>query len=176
MSEFRVWPYAPLNGDWSIPDDILAYVWGELVEQNKVKQVFWAGGVTTFDGFVNFLQRNENHPVVLMDMKQGVPVVLAWLNGVEGKHALAHFVVLGPIKDGYGETILEYWGEFTNGNGRRVVEVLLGFIPETNMKAIRCAETIGFKTLGTIPRLCELPYEGGKLVGGTVVYYDWGGK
>jgi hypothetical protein len=173
---YQVWPYAQLSdGEWSIPEDILAYTWSELYEHGKVEKVFWAGGVRSFSEFVKFLRLPENHPLFLVEETGGLPVAICWLNGVEGNHALAHFCVLGPFEVSMGHKVLEYWGSFKNGNGRKVVEVLLGFIPETNIPAIKTVQKIGFKVLGTIPKLCDLPFEH-RQVGGTVVYYDWGGK
>jgi hypothetical protein len=172
---YKVWPYAQLeDGSWSIPDDTLRWVWYELVRLDRVKWLFWGGTVTDFNGFVAFLELPQNHPLILMDDELVQPAGIAWLNGVEGNHAIAHFAVIGKYQEGMGDEVLRFWSSFSNGNGKRILDVLIGFIPEINIPAILTVQRIGFDVIGTIPKLCEMPYEG-KTVGGTVVYFNWEG-
>jgi hypothetical protein len=177
MGNFQVWPYVKTQTGWSIPDELMWYVWTRLEKEGKVEKLFWGGNVyDTFD-FMDFLRRPTNHPLLLVDMDAGKPCAVAWLNGIEGNHAIAHFAILGNYRRGMGSTVFEFWRQFRRDDGEPLVKVLMGFTPANNDKAVKFTRYLGFQILGTVPHLCELPYEN-KTVGAVVSYYDLqnGGK
>lgn len=169
MNEYKVWPYALMeSGNWSIPDELILWIWDKMCESGREKHVFWNGCVRDGLSFIAFLRRYDTYPIVVVDTQKGEPCAIGWLNGVERTHALVHFCVLGKPWPGIGQAALEYWKSFG------LLKVLVGITPETNRPALKYVGKLGFEVVGTIPKLCEMHYDG-TLVGGVVTYRDMEG-
>ncbi len=170
---YQILPILMKDGICNLSDEFLNNIWNQIVAEGKAKDLFYAG--TVYDGptWINHIKGTGNFPVVCMDAVERKPVYLAWLNSVGDNHAFAHHCALGPFKRGAARFILDFWGAFTNPRiGGRLFKVLLGLTPETNTKAIKALHIVGFKSIGTIPHICHLAYEG-RHVGGVVSYYEY---
>jgi hypothetical protein len=174
MKRFTIMPYvfSVENEQWSIPDSIMAEVWDHMCLEKKAEVVFWGGGITNTHEFLKFMKEDKNFPLLVIDVVSLVPVMVAWLNGIEMNHAIGHFCSLEKYDPEMAKTIIEFWKNLEKPDHSKMFNVLLGFIPETNDKAIKNAIRIGFTNLGTIPGMCSMAYNNNIIVGASVLYYD----
>jgi hypothetical protein len=148
----------------------MSYVWETMVLEEKASKVFWGGGVANFAQFMLFMQDEKNFPLLVLNGNLN-PVAIAWLNGVELNHAIAHFCVLGRWDKDMGSVVMDFWKGLIKPDGTPMLRVILGFIPEVNARAIDAIKSIGFVVLGKIPNMCTLA-DDQTTVGATVMYYD----
>ena len=170
LGRFQVWPLVELDdGEKSIPDWWLSYVWEQMHEEGRDVQVFYTGGVKTTDDWLGFINNPHNFPVFVMDAKTKKPVMAAWLNNVGQGVAEGHFCALGKYRPGSGEMVINYWRSFTGDDGNSFLRVIYGVTPEPYTTVFKLLHILGFEQLGTIPGLCFLAYEK-KRVGGVISY------
>lgn len=148
-NEFQLVPYAKLDEGWSLPDEFLYSLAIQMVQEGSFHRVFYEGHITTPEQFLEAMQKPANVPVFFFDGSE--PLGFAWLNGVSGGLAFAHF---GGLKAARGRAVrvgqlaVKYW--LTNFPW---LELILGITPEPNRLAVRFIERLGFTVLGTIPRV-----------------------
>lgn len=167
---YQLWPYVCYEDDkFSIPDEMLAEIYRDLVESGRAGIVFYSGGISTQKDFINYLKDPKNHFVFVVDTETRQFVFMAWLNSIQGHTAYSHFSGLGnaPYRPEMGQLVIDYWGS------TGVPAVLVGVIPETNKTAIKLAMNLGYEKAGIIPELCELH---NARVGGAILYYLFGGE
>lgn len=165
MSEkYQLWPAAYVGGQFSVPDEILRFLWREMVRTGKDTALFYNGGVEDEGQWITWLKNPDNYPVLVIDTDTEKIVCIAWMNHAVDGAALVHFCMLGFPRPEIGETVLKYW------SGMGALSVLVGFTPETYTAAIKYAKLIGFKESGYIPRMCNMVYEG-RRVGAVITTY-----
>jgi hypothetical protein len=165
MSErYQLWPAAFVGGQFSVPDEILRYLWRELVRTGKDTQLFYNGGVDDEGKWLSWIKATDNYPVLVIDTDVKKIVCIAWLNNAVDGAALAHFCMMGFPRPEIGETVLRYW------SGTGALSVLVGFTPENYTAAIKYAKRIGFVESGYIPSMCNMVHEG-RRVGAVVTTY-----
>lgn len=175
MSRFEPWPLVQIDGEWSIPDEILRLVWYKMQKEDKVKAVWYDGGVTSEEEWFEFIKSPVNYPVLIIDKERQEVVMLAWLNGLRDGTAQCHFCILGPYRRGVEKVVMEYWSGWPDGNGGRLLKVLIGITPESYDTTLKLVRMAGFTTLETrIPNMCNLIYEG-RRVSAVISYYTPGG-
>jgi hypothetical protein len=164
VERYQLWPGAFIDGVFSIPDEVLIGLWREMESTGKHRDLFYSGVVTTSADWVDWIKSPSNYPVFVVDTTRVKIVAIGWLNHVGDGCALAHFCILGMPRAEIGIVVLQYWSNV------KVLEVLVGFTPETNRGAVRYAEKIGFKRTGYIPRMCNMVYDG-RRVGAVITTY-----
>ncbi len=161
---YQLWPCAFVDGVFSVPDEILRFLWRELEHTGKYRDLFYNGGVSTAEQWIAWIKDKDNYPVFAVDLVSMRIACIAWLNNAVDGAALIHFCMLGLPRPEIGETVLRYWSNIG------VLSVIVGFTPETNMAAVKYAKRIGFTVSGYIPKMCNMVYEG-RRVGAVVTTY-----
>jgi len=152
---FIVWPLRNVAGRQVLSDEVLLDVWRQIVEEDKVDLVFYAGGVCTPREFLEYILQPSLRVSLVIDAVSGLVCVLGWLTPAGDGSAFVHYCNLGRFRRDAGRTLLHHWCEPPEPGGRPVFEVLLGITPEPHAGAIRAARIMGFVPVGTIPRYCR---------------------
>ena len=161
---YQLWPAAFVEGQFSVPDECLVFLWREMERTGKQRDLFYNGGITTEEQWIAWIKAPENYPVLVVDSSSKKIVSIAWLNHAVDGAALVHFCMLGMPRPEIGKTVLRFW------SGMGILSVIVGFTPETNTAAIKYAKRIGFVESGYIPSMCNMIYEG-RRVGAVVTTY-----
>jgi hypothetical protein len=161
---YALWPAAFVDGAFSIPDEVLAGLWREMVATGRDKGLFYNGAVTDESGWIAWIKDPANYPVLVADTTRNRIVCVAWLNNAVDGAALVHFCMLGMPRPEIGKAVLRYWSRVS------ILHVLVGFTPDSNMAAVKYARSIGFVDAGYIPSMCNMIYKG-RRVGAVVTTY-----
>ncbi len=154
MERYIPWPYTwnPDVEQWTIPDHLLLAIWDEMVATGRAEEVFIDGCVSTGAGWLDFLRRPGTHPVVAVDSIAERPVGIAWLTHLRlGHNAEGHFCGCGPYRRGAYTAVLDYWRSW------KLFQVVIGFTPANNEKAVRAVKIAGFRECGRIPKFYKHP-------------------
>jgi hypothetical protein len=165
-NEVRLVPYAKLEDGWSLPDEFLYSLAVQMVREGSFHLVFYDGTITTPEAFLETMQKPANVPVFFFDGSE--PLGFAWLNGLSGSLAFAHFAGLKAVRgrsEKVGRLAIKYWMNYMP-----FLNVILGITPEPNRLAIRLIQRIGFRPLGVIPGILFDAYKSER-VGALVSYY-----
>jgi len=166
-SRFDLYPLVQINGQWSIPDEILAGIWKQIEAEDKVKDLMYDGTIKSAFDWVSFLKRPGTFPVLVVDREPKTVVHIAWLRDVFDIGAWAHHCSVGRYQRGAWEAVRDYW----HGNFKGL-KLLLGLTPETNEKAIKFLTKIcKFTVVGKIPLMCNMAYLG-KRVPAIISYHE----
>jgi hypothetical protein len=169
-NEISILPYAQINGAWTLSDDRILEIVRKCQEDGTFKRVFCEGGITDGKQFVEEMKRPQN--VAVFVFRGTEPIGFAWLNGIAGKHAFAHFCFMvsawGPDTEPAGRMLLDYWMSL-QAYGEPVLDVIIGATPKNGFAA-SFAERIGFTRVGEIPRMIYNRYSGQK-VPAVILYY-----
>lgn len=154
VERYQLWPAAFVDGAFSIPDVVLEGLWHEMERTGKTRDLFYNGLIRDAAGWLYWVKNPANYPVAVVDAVRNRISAVGWLNNAGDGAALAHFCVLGLPRPEMGRVVLRYWSNV------KILRVLIGFTPESNVSAIKYAEKIGFKRSGYIPQMCNMAYEG----------------
>ena len=168
---FEVLPITPVGMTGPVGDELLTAIWRRLVNEQKVEQLFYGGGVATPEAFLKFVRAPDIAACLAVDLDSREPVVLAWLTNIGNRSAFAHYAVLGRPQRAAGRAVLDFWRSFRDRAGEPVIDVLLGITPDTHRLALRVLKIMGFTSIGTIPRYCDTAYEG-RRTGGVISYLE----
>lgn len=164
-NRYYLWPMALVDGEWSIPDQVWAHVWGIMVKTGRAERLFYNGYIRTYDDWILWVKDRSNLVVLAVDSKSKKFACVAWLNNIAEGAAQAHFCFIESMpRPDIGKSVLAYWSGFPG------LYVITGLTPESHPEAVRYAEMIGFAIQGTIPSFCNLAYEG-RRVGAVVSSY-----
>lgn len=164
-SRYHVVPVTPAT----LPDEGLRDIWERMVAEEKVTDLFYAGGIDTADDFTQAIRAPWVSPVAVIDTAHATPVVLAWLTNLGSGSAFVHYCTLGHPRRDAGRALLAYWERLLDDAGKPLIEVLLGITPETHVAALRVIRIMGFTNGCTIPRYCVVAAPPGR-VGGVLSY------
>lgn len=147
-------PYAQVDGAWSVRDADVKHCWRKMEEEGTARIVFWSGSVKTEDDFLAMCKAPAN--IVVFVISDTDFLGLAWLNEVSGNHAMAHFCFFrdswGTDSIEMGEMVLSYWFSFEY-EGEPVLKVIIGNVPDFNVKALSFIRKLGFIRVGEIPHI-----------------------
>ena len=170
---YQVFPIVMVQGQLNIPDEVLASVWGQMVEEGKAQKVFYNGYITSVYDFINFIKTGGVLPILIADNETESFVHIAWISDYGGGHACLHHCSLGKFKRGAAKAILRYYELFKDPESDGpAFHVLIGITPENNIAAVRVAKLMGFKVIGAVPMLCHDIYAD-ESVGGVISYYQY---
>lgn len=172
MPSYDILPlFQQADGRWSLPDDPLIAIWQRIVSEEKVEQLFYAGGIDTPADFLGFIKSSQVIACLVLDLETRSPCALGWLTNAAGGSAFVHYCVLGPPRRSAGQALLDYWCNFRGSNGQRLFRVLMGITPEIHTAALRVIRIMGFTSIGTIPRYCAID-RGRRHCGAVISYYE----
>lgn len=160
LNNISVVPYVEINGQRTIPDDVVRKVFWKLKDDGTLKVVFYEGLVKSEDDLLKLLKNPHNYPcfVFVNDDLRG----LAWFNDLHDGYATAHFCVFkeswGRESLEMGKKVLDYWWSFPKGDGP-LLDLLLGVTPSKYSHALRFVSQLGFKAIGEVPRILHDAYE-----------------
>ena len=147
-------PYVDSGGAYSLPDDVIKNIWRIMVHYNLDKAVFYSGGMDE-GRFLKFL-KNKGNVVHTIWEDDGISMI-AWLNSFGANHAFAHFCCFpktwGRNSVVLGRKSLKYWFDFKNDDGTPLLDVIMGFTPEYNKRAVSFVKKVGLTIMGTVPHI-----------------------
>lgn len=148
-------PYVEVDGSRTIPDSLLSGFFEEMERDELTDIVFYTNELDSSQ-FVKMMKNPANLPVFIWD--DGLKGV-AWINNLADNHAMGHFCFLksgwGKFAEQAGEEVLKYWFAIDGSNGP-LFDLIFGFIPEFNQRAVNFSQRIGFTKLGVIPKLANV--------------------
>lgn len=163
-------PYVEIDGEWTIPDRLMAALWQKTANDRLHEVTFYDGSILNADQFLAYMKSDKTLPVVALD--ETGPHGFAWLTEINGNRAFAHFCMM---RDSWGksakmiaEQILNYWWMLSGEKGP-VLKLIMGLTPEQNKPALRFIQKLGFTLVGSIPQMCRMP---GGAVPGVLSYIE----
>lgn len=154
-----IWPIVAIAGKApTVPEDLLRGVWRQMVEENRASTVFYDGHVNNESSWVSYMYDRGNISCLVVDTVDKRVAAVAWLNSPGPNFAFAHFCVLGKTNHHAGKRVLQWWSNIRNPATVRYYDIILGLIPESNLKAQEFIEHLGFRKIGTIPKICSMAY------------------
>ena len=148
----QIIPYVLNDGAYSLPDRAVLSIWATMEEHQLDKAVFYSGGMNG-EKFLRFVKSPGNvvHTIWQEDRIQ----LIAWLNGFGANHAFGHFCCFpetwGKNSVELGGKSIDYWFNFKRDDGEPLLDVIVGFTPANNRKAVEYIKKIGLSIMGTIP-------------------------
>lgn len=137
-----------------------------MAREDVFHRVFYDGSVRDARAFLELMQKPANVPVFVFEGAE--PLGFAWLNGLNGGIAFAHFCGLKAAKgrtQQLGRLCIGYWMK-----NFQFLRVILGLTPSNNKLAVRFIQRLGFTPLGEIPGVVHDAYSGER-VGAVISYY-----
>jgi hypothetical protein len=159
------WPYVKCENQWSIPNEILFFIWDELVNNGNDKELFYDAGIKNGNEFISYMQNPSNFLVLGVDSNENKIVAFGFVNNYQDGHAYAHFSFMDGFRKNVGEMIIDYWRQLKRPNGDKIFEILIGITPESYEKVIKIIQTWGFQIIGKIPKICFIADKGIKEAG-----------
>ena len=158
-----VFPYAKVNGNWSVPDSYIKSIFQKTLQDGSVRKLFWDGRVQTEDQFLEYFQDPKNLPILIF--KDQKLEAYFWLNSIGRNFAFVHYCFFsnswgGDKKDMF-ESAISYWFNFMYGE-KPLFDVLVGMVPSFNKHAINLIKEFGFTKIGEIPNMIDDIYLGKK--------------
>ena len=153
--QYRIVPLRDAAGQQVIGDDALVAIWGRLLAEGKVEQLFYFGGINTPEDFLGYVKGVNLHVCVVAENETNQVRGIIWLTNISGGTAFVHYAAIGPFRRGGGRAAVDYWCSLRRQDGQPVLHVLLGITPEYHRDALRVIRIMGFASLGTIPSYCR---------------------
>ena len=149
--KFQLFPYTEIDGIKTASDSVVRNLFKRTMADGLDKIVFYEGGIQTEDEFLSMAKGNVLFYFLMDDNKA---IGYMWLNRFENHTARQHYCV---FKEYWGHTI--DIGKFTlrtllnmkDKDDNFVFDLLTGFVPAWNKKAISFSLKCGGKSLGTVP-------------------------
>jgi len=135
----------------------------DVMEQEKLLSIFFHTGLVDREGFIRRFS-GDDHLTYAAYSADGVPLVLAVVNGLSGASGMTHFCYFREGR-GMAQQLAREWMIMLRNDGMRS---LTGLTPAPYRHALAFAERVGFRRLGTIPGACKLVCRGGRLCDGVV--------
>jgi hypothetical protein len=110
-----------------------------------VKTVFPGGEIKTEEDWIKFSNNPAN--VISKITVNGKIKGVMWLTGIQRNHAYGHFCFFPPWGHSlrYARIVLRQWF--------KSLDIIMGMIPCSNIKAQKFTEALGFKKLAIIPKV-----------------------
>ena len=163
MSELILIPYVQINGQWTLTDEMLAFMCGMMVKEGSAKTFFYDGAVLNESNFIRICKAGNVH---FMFSDDGQPAAMGMLNNFGANYAHAHWLcfknIWGKQTDEAISKSLKYWFNFMK-DGKPLFDVLLGIYPETNGRIDKFAKESGFTVIGAIPDILYNYWENRKM-------------
>ncbi|HEX9972294.1 MAG TPA: hypothetical protein VGD14_09505 [bacterium] len=149
---FRLLSYTEIDGIRTAADSDIKKLWERTVADGLDKIVFYEGTIWNAEQFLKMVKHPGAAFYFIFDGVDNIGYV--WLNRFENRTARQHFCV---FKEYWGKTldvgkfVLDEIMNMKNQDGEFILDLLTGFVPVWNEKAIKFSMKCGGKTYGTIP-------------------------
>ena len=168
-------PYTEVDGIRTVPDSDMKRLFERTVDDDLDKIVFYEGTIQTADEFLKAMKYGDILFYILMvDNKT---VGYTWLNRFENHTARQHFCVFkefwGQSVD-LGKRVLSIFLDMKDKDENYIFDLLTGFVPAWNARAIQFSQKCGGKTHGIIPNAIW-NQEQQKSEDAVFIYYTRGG-
>ena len=144
-------PYVEINGQRTLSDEAIRALWEQMIYEGTAHVVF-NETVKSSDDFLRLFKSPNVFPVVAGH--GALAMGMAWLTDVGQNYASGHFCMFnaswGALSYEVGNEIIKYWFSLQK-EGKPMLDVVIGKVPETNRKALKYIERLGFNIIGTIP-------------------------
>jgi len=149
---FSLLPYCKVDGIRTVSDSQIIELFKKTTDEGLDKIVFYEGTIKTDESFLQLAKSQGTFFYLLYKHKDLVGYT--WLNRLENKTARQHYCV---FKKYWGDS--EALGKFTintflnqkDKDGVYLLDLLTGYIPAWNERAIKFSLKCGGKTYGEIP-------------------------
>ncbi len=145
-------PYSEVDGIRTATDSDIKRLFKRTAEDGIDSIVFYEGTIQTEDEFLRMARSHQILFYILMDGNETVGYT--WLNRFENHTARQHFCIFknywGKSLD-LGKTVLKSLIHMKDGNGNYLFDLLTGFVPAWNERAINFSLKCGGKSHGIIP-------------------------
>lgn len=176
MSELLLIPYIVIDGNWTIPDELMRGLYRLMVQEGTEKIVYYSGTVRSEEDFIKSCRPPVSNTVLIV-REEGEPVGIGWLNNFNHSSAHCHWVC---FKRHWGtrrpdkaiKKVLSYWFGL-EADGRPLFNILLGIYPAENEDINAFAQRAGFTIVGSIPNLLY-NYWDKRMVGAVISYIERG--
>jgi hypothetical protein len=164
MSNLQVYPYVATEHGWSISDSVMAAIYLQLEQEDKIRHLFYDGSLTDVSAWLQYVKLPGTFLIIVADIDRKIPVHIVWLKDASDGVAWAHHCALGKYCRGVWEKVIEYWKSMP-------INIVLGLTPESNVKAVKFLTKIcKFTVVGRVPYVCNMVYEN-RRVGGIFSYF-----
>lgn len=165
MIEIR--PYVHFDGMPTFRNTEILSFYEQMEKDGTAETVFWD---ETINSKHEFLQHVKSHgALLLVALMDSVPVGICWLNGFECGMARLHFCIFSIGWKNSLEIGKALVQKAININ--KDINMLIGFVPESNKKAIGFCLKCGAKHLGSFPRGSRNSKNGDFSMPTAVLYY-----
>ena len=143
-------------------DDYAAKIWSSLHDQKLLHRCFWDGSNQTPDEFLGFVRHPQT--TVFSVENEVETFALVWITDWPSRYtACLHFC---GLRNTWGKLSLQI-GQFvhfnlfnaTRADGDAYLKVAVGYLPATNVLALKYIEKLGYKKKSVIPGACHLHYQ-----------------
>jgi hypothetical protein len=136
---------------------MLAWIWLTMQETGRDRIVFFDGTINSIPSFISFVKNSERTVFLMLDSETSNIPAFSWLDTFGDGCVFGHFCYLEQGNRAIAKAMMDFWRTVLRGS----VSVMIGLIPESNMKAIAFTEhVIGWTRNGKIPKLCRMFYKG----------------
>ncbi len=130
-------------------------------------EAFCYDGVPSRDAFIEKFN-HDNHWTYAAFREDGVPLVMAVVNGVTGKSGLAHFCYFRAGLATRAGLAREWLLMLRDGG----MQSLVGLTPAPFRHALRFAQDMGFRRAGVVPGACVLAARHNRVCDGVLTILD----
>ena len=153
MNELRLVPFAEIEDEWILSDAFLVRMYEQTRDEGLLNIVFVGGGIAAAADFIALCKSPRNAMVFAFEGQ--ICVGYAWLSGMAGNYAFAHFCffksIWGRRTSDVGKMLIDYWFSFPGP----LFDTIIGVIPGFNRLAHKFVVGLGFVHLGTIPGMLK---------------------
>lgn len=168
----KLLPYTKIDGIRTVTDSEIKKLFTRTVSDGLDKIVFYEGTIQTEDQFLIAMKR-----VLFFIIKQQEETIgYVWLNRFENHTARQHFCVFKEYwgqSEQIGRDVLSMIMNRKDSHGTFIFDLLTGFVPAWNKRAIAFALKCGGKTYGVIPN-AVWNHKKQKSEGAVFIYYTRG--
>lgn len=155
MKEYRLLPYTALDGIPTFTDSFIRGLFERMDREGLVDRVFYDGGVTSPEAFLQMMKHCVNHLYVIEF--RGEIAGMCWLNNFSSRRAEFHFCFFSNLRGqdavdvGRGAVCDLLYMEDSAGNP--FFDMLYGTTEVGNKPARYWCKKMGFDYLGEVPSM-----------------------
>jgi len=167
MKDFHIITYVPIDGIPPYTDSQLRALYDRVISEEK-DYVFYDGTITSSDDFIRMVKSEGTTLYVIYHTT--TLVLMVWLNRLEGAIARINWC---SFDDASTRTKIKAGRFFNKVITDRVFDLLIGYTPLSNEKAIKFIKLCGGKIVGEVPNLIWNE-DKGESEDGIISYYERG--
>jgi hypothetical protein len=153
MTNFEIIPYTEINGIRTFTDTDILDIYDRIIDKGN-GYIFNDGTIANRNKFLEVMKSNGFLYIVYY--KTNI-VLIVWINRFEGKIARIHWCSFNGIscrkKIDAGKYVCEKLLTMKNDNGEYVLDLLIGYMPISNIVAIKFSKACGCIIGEKIPNL-----------------------